>query len=78
MSDLYVSMYKHARLGGSGACSPRRFLKLNALRLLLRQLCDRSRAVVAAWRAEYWIQFLAAMYMHLLSTLTLNFHERRY
>ena len=25
MSDLYVCMHKHARLGGSGACSPRKF-----------------------------------------------------
>ena len=30
----------------------------NALRLLPRPFCDRSRAVVATWIAEYCIQFL--------------------
>jgi len=35
------------------------FLKLDALRLLLRPFWDKSRAVVATWLAEYCIQFLA-------------------
>ena len=48
--------------GGLGACSPK---KLDALRLLLRPFCDRSRAVVAVyatWLAEYCIQFWLPMY----------------
>ena len=30
MSDLYVCMHKHARVGGLGACSPRKFLEIRS------------------------------------------------
>ena len=59
MSDVYEEMHKPARLGGSGGMLPGNFFKLDAMRLLLRPFWDRSRAVVAAWLAEYCIQFLA-------------------
>ena len=60
VSDVYVYMHKHARLGGSGGMPPQEIiLKLDALRLLLRPFWGRSRAIVAAWVAEYCIQSLA-------------------
>ena len=53
MSVLYVCMHKHARLGGGN------FLKLDALRMLLRAVWDRRTAVVATWFVEYCIPILA-------------------
>ena len=53
MSDVYVCMHKHARLGGSGGMLPQEILDA------LRPFWDRSRAVVATWLTEYCIQFLA-------------------
>ena len=52
---MYVYMHNHARLGGSGGMHgpPGKFLKLDALRLLLRPFWDRSRAVVVTWLAEH-------------------------
>ena len=52
MSDVYVCMHKHARLGGSrGHASPR---KLDALRLVLRPFWDRRvSGSIATWLAEY-------------------------
>ena len=48
------TVYKHARLGGSGGMLPQEVLKL-----LLRPFWNRSRAAVATWLAEYCIQVLA-------------------
>ena len=60
VSVVYVYMRKHARLGGIwGHAPPGNFLKLDALRMLLRPFWDRRIAVVATWLAEYCIQFLA-------------------
>ena len=62
-----------------GHAPPGNFLKLDALRLLLRSFWNRSRAVVATWLAEYCIEFLALQVcICMLSQLTTNFHERRY
>ena len=73
MSDLYVCVHKHARLAGSRGMLPQEsFLKFDALRLLLRPFWDRSRAVVATWFTEYFIQFFGCPCMHLLSQLTSN------
>ena len=44
--DVYVCMYNHARLEGSGGMLPQ---KSDALRSLLRSFWDRSRAVVAVY-----------------------------
>ena len=57
-----LCMYMHAwacKTWGSGAWSPRKFWKLDALRLLLRLFWDWSRVIVATWLAKYCIQFLA-------------------
>ena len=57
MSDVYVCIYyklKHARLGGSGGCSPR---KLDALRLLMGAFLDKSRAVVATISSNFWLSY---------------------
>ena len=52
MSDVYVCMHKHARLGGSGGMLPLEiFHKLDALRLLLRPFWDRSKTIVALYMA---------------------------
>ena len=51
MSDLYVCVYKHARVGESGGMLPQE--KLDALRLLLRPFFDRRSAIVA-WLVEYF------------------------
>ena len=57
-------------IGGLGECFPRKF---DALRLLLGLFLDKSRTVVATISSNFWLS-----YMHLLSQLTSNFHERRY
>ena len=63
---MYVCMHKHVRLGGSGGMLPQEtfFLKLDALRLLLRPFWDRSRIVVATWLTDNCI---LAVHVHLLS-----------
>ena len=55
---MYACMYA-CKAGGGGMLPQEIFSKLDALRLLLRPFWDRSRAVVAAWLAEYCFQFLA-------------------
>ena len=50
------NLYKHTRFGGSGGMLPQEiFLKLDALRLLLRPFWDRNIAIIATWLAEYCI-----------------------
>ena len=63
MSDLYVCVQKHARLGGSwGHALPGNFLEIRCSEIT-------SEAILGQ-KQEYFIQFL-------LSQLTSNFHERR-
>ena len=65
MSDVYVYVHKRSRLGGSGGMVPQKiFLKLDALRLLLRPFWDRSRAVVAihgsrSIASNFWLSMYA-------------------
>ena len=47
MSDGHVCIHKHARLGGSGACSPRNFSEIRCSEIASEVTLDRSRAVVA-------------------------------
>ena len=49
MSDANVCMYKHVRLGGLGACSPRKILEIGWSEIALRLFWDRSGAVATTW-----------------------------
>ena len=72
---MYVYINKEAgkTRGVWGDAPPGNFLKIDALRLLLGPFLDKSRAVVVTISSNFWLS-----YMHLLSQLTSNFHERRY
>ena len=67
----------HASLGAS---SPGIFLKLNALHVIASEtILEQKHAHDSSytWPAEYCIHFVA-VYLHLLSQLTSNFHDRKY
>ena len=67
MSDLYVCVYKHARLGSLGAYSPRKFLEIEiASEPISRQKQSRS-----SYRVVFHTVF-GCQCMHLLSQLTIN------
>ena len=63
VSDVYVCMHKHPRLGDLGACSPRKFFEIRCSEIGLRPFWDRSRAVGATLLAEYSIQFWLSVYL---------------
>ena len=56
---MYACMHKHARLGGSGACSPRKILEIRCSEIAPETIWDKTRAIVTTWLAEYCIKFLA-------------------
>ena len=76
MPDLYVCMYKHARLGGSGGILPQESFKCCEIAsetiLGQKQSCN---SYIAHKVLHPIFDFPC---MHLLSQLTSNFHDRRY
>ena len=80
MSDVYVYMHKHARLGGSRGMLPQEiFRKIRCSEIASEDILGQSQGRSSyTWLAEYCIQFLAAMHNAFVCQLTLNFHERRH
>ena len=70
MSDVYVWMYNHARLGGVGACSPRKFLEIRyseiASEAILGQKQSRSSSIRYMARGV-WYPIFGLPCIHLLS-----------
>ena len=59
MSDLYVCMHKYARLGGLGACFPRKFLEVRSSEIASEAILGQEQSHNSYMLAEYCIQFLA-------------------
>ena len=78
MSDVYVCMHKCTRLGGLGACSPRKFLEIRCSEIDFEVILGQKRSHIVdsymAYRVLRPIFWLCICY----SQLTSNFQERRY
>ena len=75
MSNVYICIYKQASMQDYGVwgCSPRKFLEIKCSEIASGAILDKRRALVATISSNVWLS-----YMHLLSQLTSNLHERRY
>ena len=69
----YINKKVDKTRGGWGDAPPRKFLEIRCSEVASGAILDKSRAVVATILSNFWLS-----YMHLLSQLTSNFHERRY
>ena len=73
MSNVYVCVYKQTSRQdkwGAGGCSPRKFLEIRCSEVASGAIFGQKQS-----RSSYYFRL---SYMHLLSQLTSNFHERRY
>ena len=56
----------------------RKFFEIRCSEIASEAILDRSRAVVPTWSKKYCTQFFGChIHAHLLSKLTVNFHERK-
>ena len=69
---MYVYINKQAgkTRGGLGGCSPRKFLEIRCSEVASGAIFGQKQS-----RSSYYFRL---SYIHLLSQLTSNFHERRY
>ena len=73
VTDLFVCVHKHAKVGGLGACSPRKFLKLEIVsEVILGQKQSRSSYMARG----YFHPIFGFPCVHLLRQLKSNFHEK--
>ena len=60
MSDVYVYMHKHARLGGSGGMLPQEILEIRCSEIASEATLEQKQSRSSyTWFAQYCIQFLA-------------------
>ena len=79
VSVVHVCMHKHARLGGLGACAPKKFFEIRCPKIASEAFFGQKQSC-----GTYMVQGIlhpvfmpVHMYGHFLSQLTLNFHEKR-
>ena len=69
------NLYKHTRLGGLGACSPRKF---RCPEIASEAILGQKHSHTSYLARGVLHPIFSCRCMHLLSQLTSNFHERRY
>ena len=73
MSDLYVCMYKHAKVRGPGACSPRKFLEIRCSKIASEQSCSSYIHGSRSIASNFWLSMCT-----FAKLADFEFHERRY
>ena len=74
MSDVYISKQASRQdYGGLGGCSPRKFLEIRCSEIASGATFGQKQSRSSYYFIQFWLS-----YMHLLSQLASNFHERKY
>ena len=78
VSDVYVCMHKHARLGGSGGMLPHENFRMRCSEIASEAILGQKQSRSSYMARGVLHQIFGCPRMHLLSQLTSNFQERRY
>ena len=71
-------MHKHGRVGGLGACSPRKFLEIRCSEIASEAILGQKQSRSSYTARGVLHPIFGCPCVHLLSQLTSDFHERRY
>ena len=67
------NLHKHTRLGGSGACSPRKFLEIRCPEIVSEAILGQKHSHTSYLARGVLHPIISCPCMHLLSQLTSNF-----
>ena len=79
--DVYVCIYNHAKVGGVWGHAPplpRKVLEIKCPEIASETILGENQSHIIYMVCRVVHQIFGCPYMHLLSQLTLNFHDRTY